>query len=136
MTADERDGGGPLIVSTVRATLASGDYSLDGYADRVAVERKSLADLYGTLGGGRERFERELRRLNEMDYAAVVIEADWSTIINHPPRRSRLTPKSVFRSVVAWQQRWPYVHWWAMPGRDYAEQAAFRILERFWRNRE
>ena len=27
-------------------TLKSGDYSLDGFQDRVAVERKSKADLY------------------------------------------------------------------------------------------
>jgi ERCC4-type nuclease len=30
---------------TRRATLATGDYSVEGLADSVAIERKSLADL-------------------------------------------------------------------------------------------
>jgi ERCC4-type nuclease len=45
---------------------------VQGFADQIAVERKSLADLFGTLGQGRERFERELVRLSAHQYAAVV----------------------------------------------------------------
>ncbi|HEY1192336.1 MAG TPA: hypothetical protein VGE74_32230, partial [Gemmata sp.] len=44
--ADKRDGGGPLVVDTETVGLSSGDYSLAGYADRIAVERKSLNDLF------------------------------------------------------------------------------------------
>jgi hypothetical protein len=61
--------------------LATGDYSIIGLEDRVVVERKSLVDLYGTLGKGRERFEREFERMTAMDFANVVIEADWREII-------------------------------------------------------
>lgn len=49
MVCDKADGGGPLYVPTLRAGLPTGDYSLAGYEDMVAVERKSLADLFGTL---------------------------------------------------------------------------------------
>lgn len=131
--ADKREGGGVLAVPTRVEGLPSGDYSLEGFADRVAVERKSLADLFGTLGKGRERFERELERLSAFDFAAVVVEAEWTQIVNDPPARSRLSPKTVFRSVVAWQQRYPRVHWWTVPGRDMGEVVAFRVLERFHR---
>jgi ERCC4-type nuclease len=133
LRADARDGRRPLLVRTVTRTLPSGDYSLLGFEGRVAVERKSLEDLYSTLGQARERFERELGRLAQMDFAAVVVEADWQSILFGPPPRSRLSPKTVFRSVVAWQQRHPRVHWWMAEDRVFAEAVTFRILERYWR---
>ena len=40
--------------SVVRG-LPAGDYSIDGFEDRVAVERKTHADMYGSLGARRER---------------------------------------------------------------------------------
>ena len=90
-----------------------------------------LADLFATLGQDRERFERELTRLAEMTFAAVVVEADWDKILKHPPEFSRLNPKTIFRSVIAWQQRYPRVHWWMGPDRRFAEIVTLRILERF-----
>jgi DNA excision repair protein ERCC-4 len=131
--SDARDGGKLLAITTRRGTLRSGDYSLLGYERRIAVERKSLADLYGTLGRGRARFERELARLAAMQFAAVVVEAEWSEVLGSPPPRSRLNPKTIYRSVLAWQQRYPSVHWWFLPGRAYGEVTTFRILDRFLR---
>lgn len=136
LVADRRQGGGPLVVPTRTVCLATGDYSLDGYADRVAVERKSLNDLFHTLSQGRDRFERELARLNEMDVAAVMVEAEWSAVFTDPPRFSHLEPKTVFRSVLAWCQRFPRVHWYPVPDRAFGEAATLRILERFLRERE
>lgn len=167
--ADKEHGGGTWQVTTERRTLPSGDYSLAGFETRVAVERKSVSDLFGTISQGRDRFVRELERLAEYDYAAVVIEGDWQAITasyppamldlrEHlaaaarsgdesqpwqewlqaliettpgPPARSQLPPRIVYRSVLAWQQRYPRVHWWPCPDRDFAEVTTFRILERF-----
>lgn len=131
LQADARDGGGPLVVTLRGATLESGDYSLAGFADRIAVERKSIADLFGTIGQGRERFERELARLDRLDFAAVVVEAEWSDVLTNPPRHTQLSPKTVFRSVLAWQQRWRGVHWWFCSNRRHAEVTTFRMLERW-----
>ena len=128
-----RDRGKTLIVECVAGTLASGDYSLAGAETRVAVERKSVADLFNTLGQGRERFVRELFRLNSYQFAAVVVEADWSTILHNPPPFSQLLPKTVMRSVIAWQMAFPRVHWNFLPDRRHAEIWTFRVLERFWR---
>jgi ERCC4-type nuclease len=136
LIADARHKRRPLIVRTEIRGLASGDYSLAGHEDQIAVERKSLDDLYATLGQGRERFERELVRLNELAFAAVVIEAGWSAIVGQPPAHSKLSPKSVYRSVIAWQQRFPKVHWWPCDTRTFAERTTFRILERFWSENE
>jgi ERCC4-type nuclease len=134
LKSDAKDGCLPLRVETKRATLASGDYSIDGFPGRVAVERKSLEDLYATLGRGRNRFQCELERLADLDFAAVVVEADWPTVLRGLPERSRLNPKTVFRSVIAWQQRFRTVHWWFCPGRSFAEAVTLRLLERFWKD--
>lgn len=136
LTADATDGGGPFNVPIRRVTLKSGDYSLLGFEEKVAVERKSTADLFGTIGQGRERFERELARLQEMDFAAVVVEAGWGEILDNPPLYTQLPPKTVFRSVLAWQQRYRGVHWVMCDSRRLAEVTTFRILERFWRERQ
>jgi ERCC4-type nuclease len=130
--ADANRDNAPLVVPVKTATLQTGDYSIDTMKDQVAVERKSLSDLYGTIGQGRERFERELVRLDDMEFAAVVIEAGWSAIIGHPPTHSELRPKTVYRSIIAWQQRYPRVHWWACDTRTFAERTTLRILQRFW----
>ena len=41
-------------------TLPTGDYSVVGLKDRVAIERKTKADAYSSLGQGRARFRRPL----------------------------------------------------------------------------
>lgn len=131
----------PLIVPTQVATLQTADYSIQGFEDQIVIERKSLPDLYGTLGGGRERFVKELERMAVIanhpagGFAAVIVEASWQAILFNPPEEAkRMTPKSVYRSVLAWQQRAPFnrIHWLMMDSRELAERIAFRCLERFW----
>lgn len=115
-----------------RATLVSGDYSLKGLTDQISIERKSLPDAFSTFGQGRERFERELSRLSQMRFAAVMIEAPWEQIILQPPRRSKLNPKTIHASIVAWQIRYRTIHFWDCPNRIFAERTTYRLLKRFW----
>lgn len=122
----------PLVVQTVIDGLPTGDYSIDGFEDRIAVERKSLADLYGTLGHGRERFERELTRLSALQVAAVVIEASWCDV-KAGVNQSRLSPKSVMGSINSWEQRFRTVHWHFCGTRGNAEEKTFEVLKRFWK---
>jgi DNA excision repair protein ERCC-4 len=131
MLCDAKDGGGPLTVPTVRGTLQSGDYSLRGFEMRVACERKSLSDCYGTIGQGRDRFERELARLDQMEFAAVIIEATWEELCSEPPPHTQLPPKTVFRSVLAWTVRYPRVRWLPCGPRRLAEVTTFRLLEKW-----
>lgn len=138
--ADAVDGRRPLNVQTVRSTLSSGDYSLAGYESLIAVERKSAADLFNTLGQGRRRFTAELARLggegSTYQFAAVVVEAEWRELIESPPPHSKLRTKTVHRSVIAWQQQYPRIAWWFVPGRAMAEVTTLRVLERFWKTKK
>lgn len=125
-----------LIVPTQRSTLPQGDYSIINHEHEIAIERKSHEDLVNTLGQGRERFERELDRLSTYHYAAVVVEAEWSEILYNPPAWRGLTPKTVYRSIIAFQLRYPNIHWWMVPDRSHGEVTTLRILQRWWKVRE
>jgi ERCC4-type nuclease len=119
-----------LVVPVKVAGLKTGDYSLEGFENKICIERKSLADLYSTLGSGRERFKAEFQRMQSYDYAAVVIEADWLQICADPPERSKLKPKCVMRTLLAWSQRYG-VHIHAASCAGFAERLAFRLLQRY-----
>ena len=92
-------------VQTEIGTLDTGDYSLLGLTNKVAIERKSLPDLVMCLGRERERFERELQRATGLDFFAVVVEASWQDLIlgNY---RSKLSPHSACQSVMAFMNRY------------------------------
>lgn len=89
--------GAPYDGVTVEAgTLAVGDYSLAGLTDKVAVERKELADLVTCLGRERDRFERELARGAALDAFAVAVEASWADLasgeLSKPYQSARRVP--------------------------------------------
>lgn len=86
-------------------TLPTGDYSLIGLEDRVAIERKSKADAYGSLGQGRARFRREWERLAQLDYAAVVIEDTLPGFLQRPAH-SKMSPASAVGTLLAWSVRY------------------------------
>ena len=71
----------------------------------------------------RDRFERELERLSAMDWAAVVVEATLETIVRDPPPYSELSPKTVYRSLLAWSVRYP-VRWVTAGPRELVEGAS------------
>ena len=119
----------------IKATLKTGDYSIEGMENIVTVERKSLADAIQSFVKGRKRFERELERMSKMEFAVVVIEADWTTIFTTTSKYSKVRPKTIYASIMAWQQRFK-VHFWCCPGRDFAERTTYRILERFYRDKQ
>jgi ERCC4-type nuclease len=111
-------------------TLSTGDYSIEGLEDEVTIERKSLADAFGTIGGQRKRFQRELERM--ISFAGGGHRGRLPTIYQSPPY-SELSPKSVRGSVIVWNIR-HRVMFWTMPDRLWAEKWIFYLLDRFWKD--
>ena len=124
----------PFDITT--ATLRTGDYSALGFeSSGITIDRKSLADAFHSFGKDRDRFESVIARMAEFDHAAVVIEATWAEIFHAPPKYSlRMKPKTILASAIAWEQRFG-VHFHAVPGRAFAEQLTYRMIERFVRDR-
>lgn len=130
LTAGSKDRYADIVVRTEVVTLPAGDYGIVELPG-IAIERKSLGDLYSTLTAGRQRFVRELERLSELDFAAVVVETSFQQIAQNPPPMSRAKPRSIVGSIIAFSQRYPVA--WVMPGnRRLAEGFCYRTLERFW----
>lgn len=125
---------GPPQHTLVVDHLHTGDYSIRGYENVISIERKSFNDLYQTLGKERARFVRELERLSKMPFALVVVEAPWEKILGGHPK-SKLNPKTIWHSVIAWRMRYPTVHWEMCMSREVAEKLTFRTLDRFWRDK-
>lgn len=116
-------------VETERGALQSGDYSLVGLADRVAVERKELSDLVLCLGRERDRFERELQRAQGLDVFCVVVEASWQDLAQGK-YRSKLNPHSGCQSVAAFMARYRCPFLFA-GSRAAAEYATWSILRQY-----
>lgn len=60
---------------SVDECLEVGDYAVrfsDGYIPPVRIERKSVGDLYGTLGKGYDRFKREIELANEQNLVLII----------------------------------------------------------------
>jgi len=71
-----------FIKDVVTEKLDVGDYSIKGLQHKIAIERKSPIDLFGTLGKGHERFKRELERAKDHEFFAIVIEASFMAVQN------------------------------------------------------
>jgi ERCC4-type nuclease len=87
------------FIKEVKTTcLNVGDYCASFssvYDCPVAFERKSIADLYGTLSQGYERFKREIERAKESNIKLIIIvEGSITKVLNGVPYSQR-TPESI-----------------------------------------
>ena len=56
--------------------LDAGDYGCrfnDGHIPPIVFERKSIGDLFGTLGGGHSRFKKEIQRAKDNGVQMIII---------------------------------------------------------------
>lgn len=90
----------PARAAVAYRALPAGDYTVEGFETRVAVERKTVEDLVSTVIRSRERFARELEKLTTYDSACVVVEGNLSDVLD-ANYRSGANPNSVFGSVMA-----------------------------------
>jgi len=114
-------------------TMGLGDYTIKGMELDIQIERKA-DDIFPSLGIRREKFEEEIRRLSDTcHYAAVVCEYSWRGILDALSPQG-MSLKTISRTVVSWQVKYPGVHWWFCEGRNHAEAVAYQLLEKFYWN--
>ncbi len=119
-------------IETARVALPVGDYSLPGFEDRVAIERKGLDDLVGCLkGANRDRFEKELAKAKQYELFAVVIEANVDDV-RERRYRSAMKPASVMQSVLAFQIRYRIQFMFA-GSRANAQEITHSLLSKYAR---
>lgn len=54
--------------------LDTGDYSVKGFENEFAIERKAVGDAVNSVISDRERFENEMVRASKLKYFAIIIE--------------------------------------------------------------
>lgn len=117
----------PSIIST----LKTGDYSIVGLEDSVAVERKELGDFIGCCTQSRERFERELSRAEGMKRLWIVIEGTLSEITSGA-FRSHVSPSAVLGTICAWDLRYASARFVFATNRAAGQKITQRLLIRAW----
>ncbi|MFH1602727.1 MAG: ERCC4 domain-containing protein [Pseudomonadota bacterium] len=118
---------------TVVKGLKTGDYSILGLESCVCIERKSLGDFVKCTTNNkklktfdRDRFERELVRMQEFPFRRVVIEATIQDVLDHA-YRSGVHPSSVVGSAISWDARYNIPFVWAG---QYGAAYTLRLLEK------
>jgi ERCC4-type nuclease len=124
-----------LIVPTVRGTLKVGDYSIREYEELIAIERKSREDLWQSVFHARENFMGRLERMQSFAWSAIMIEASWDGMLVNPDFAGG-NPKSLSRTIQSWMIKYRLTHWVMAPNRDFAEALTFRLLQKFWMERQ
>ena len=96
-------------LEVVTAALPHGDYSLQGFTDRFAVERKQVGDFFGYIGKERERTTRKMGEFKEMisagGWAALVIEASEGDLLAGYTM-SRISPETARQALVSFEVRY------------------------------
>lgn len=96
-------------VVLVRAALKTGDYAPAAPALRelCAIERKSLQDLAGCVGGGRDRFRAQFERLARLRWPLIIVEASIAGIAKYRSRahacdRRQILPAHIIGTMMSW----------------------------------
>lgn len=122
-----------LTVETVRKPLKTGDYTAEGFEDRICIERKSAADAVSTVIRRRVPFLNELERMQAFDYSHVIVECSIDDLTRNMADYTRAEPSAFFRSVASFEIQFPKTHWNFMGNRTIAERYAFRLMNKLYR---
>ena len=85
--------------------LDTGDYSISGFENLVMVERKTIADLWGTLTVGKERFMKEMERAKNIPARFLIIEGNIGDI-DKGFRYSKVSPEYIHGFLISLQVKY------------------------------
>lgn len=110
---------------TVEA-LETGDYTVEGFEDAFAVERKTLDDFLSSITWDRDRFKREVKRAKSMIKFVVIIEEKKRTVTNWDYYRE-VHPNAVIATIDAWEKQYNVEFVWG-GDRERAEKLTVDFL--------
>ena len=112
--------------------LDIGDYSLKGLQDTVAIERKSVQDMIGTLAV-RRNAERFAERMWEMEntklHLYIVVEGDPQDVVQGS-RYSTINGYSLLKKLVGMASVGARL--WFCGDRNGGEMVSLAILKHYW----
>jgi ERCC4-type nuclease len=110
----------PDGLKLIHGKLDHGDYSVKGFEDRFAIERKMLSDLCAYVARERKKTKFKMEYLSTLDFAALVIEeSEEEVFFGH--MMSRVSPESIRQALVSFRVRYG-VHVYMHKSRDHIER--------------
>ncbi len=133
----------PKGLITVRDKLDAGDYSIRGFEDRITIERKHILDFYeclikertnkrGVKRGGRERFTRELKLMQQYEWSRILIHGTEKEVLDPASIGSGMHKNSVRSSIVSIEVKLGIPFYYAATKKD-AERFILDRLLKYWR---
>ena len=73
-------------INIIRKKVDYGDYTIEGFEDQFAIERKQISDFYSYIGKERKKTTRKMQEFGEIvkngGWVALVIEESEATILS------------------------------------------------------
>lgn len=115
----------PYIEGVEKATLSVGDYGVrykDSHIPPIFFERKSIPDLFGTLGKDYKRFKKEIMRSKDNKAELIIIIEGTVTDIIKGTRFSTIDGIKILRTLLTLWNRYQIVSIYC---KDRQEAATF-----------
>jgi len=80
--------------------LESGDYSVKGFEDKIAIERKSHGDFLHSITHRRTQFMNEMARMKPYKVKVIVIETDYFMLEKGAYQYAHVNPEATIGSIV------------------------------------
>jgi ERCC4-type nuclease len=114
-------------IDTQNEKLDVGDYTIEGYEDTFAVERKTKSDFLRSITAERDRFEREIKRGQSLREPLVVVVESPYAHFKQGFYYADVHPNSVTGTVDSWGKKYD-LDFWFMNGRGEAEESTYLQL--------
>jgi len=112
----------------LNSKLEYGDYSLHPN-NKLAIERKSLSDFYGTLSGGRERFEREIQKAKKLEgYIVVIVESTLNNMMYQKQKFGKASGEFIAHNMRQLLRKYDNIQFVFCDGKEEAKQKTLHIL--------
>ena len=114
------------LAGSISNKLEHGDYQIQGKPYLISVERKqNIDELAFNLSTQRERFEREMERMQEAKHKYIIVEDYWSSI--YRPRHSKMNANALFGSIISFMAKYD-VHFIFAGTREQAHKITRELL--------
>lgn len=121
------------------ARNTTADYTIEGGEQEIAIERKTLVDILGTLSLAkddagnrkRDRFEKEIKRMQGIRQTFIVVEAPLERVLQTGLAiKGQISKILLLRAIIRLKMKYPQTRWYFATNREQAEMIGFILL---WR---
>ena len=115
----------PYVEGVEKSTLPVGDYCAkfkDAHQPQIFFERKSLPDLFGTMGKGYKRFRKEIMRSKDNKSELIIIIEGTVTDILRGTKYSQVDGLKILRTILSVWDKYKVISVFC---RDRKEMATF-----------